>query len=206
MPRRIDEDGAFTGVTVGAIRVIDEKGLSGLSWLAVARASGMSVSAVRHRCDLSHDRLVHLTVLALSRARAERLRRVGPAVAGHATNAVAYALALLPRNESERRDVRVLHLLSADPGLPGQSARVLRSLAEEHRRWCRLVAEGDEARCALVEALTTGLPRAIADRHSPLDTEVAEDLLRELLGARQKQPAHAARPVANLSPTTRALA
>lgn len=183
MPYLIDQAENFGKITNAAIRVLDRAGLVGLTWLAVAREAEMSVSAVRHRCDLDHDRLVRLVVVALLRARAQRVESgCGPSWAG--PTPLARALAVLPRTDVDRADARVAAMLATDPRVPEAAAWLLRKAREDERDWCLRAQRGDAAAGALLHVTITGLEVAVSDRESPLDRAVAEEVLRALLADR----------------------
>lgn len=200
MPRKNDQEANFGQLTEGAIRVLDESGLAGLTWQAVARASGMSMSAVRHRCDLRHDRLVRFVVIALCRAARARVQKEY-GIWSAAGSPLDHALARLPRSEADRRGVRVAAMLAADPSLPEDSARILAQPQADHQAWCRNAMAGDTAAALVLEMVTVGLESAMARREGPLERTVAEEVLRRLLAADGTAGRHA-----NLSPTATALA
>ncbi|HET7684006.1 MAG TPA: hypothetical protein VFK34_10115 [Marmoricola sp.] len=178
-------------MTSGAIRVVDERGLAGLSWQAVATASGMSVGEVRHRCELSRDRLVRLMVIALCRSRTERLQRAG-VYPFSTVSSLQRAIAMLPRTEDDRRDVRVTAQLAAVASLPPDAERLLRKHDAEHREWCLRVMDGEPVGGAVLYAVTTGLERATSDRDVPMEVDVAEQALQAVLGSDGESGRHAA--------------
>lgn len=187
----MDEGANYARVTSGAIRVIDERGLAGLTWQAVAAASEMSVGEVRHRCELSRDRLIRLTAIALGRSRGERLARAGVYPFSR-VSPLQRAVAMLPRTEADRREIRVTTQLAAFTSLPADSHRFLRKQDAEHREWCLHVMGVDPVGGALLYAVTTGLEGATADRDVPLDVAIAEEVLHAVLGADGEAGRHAA--------------
>lgn len=194
MPWLRDDGQTFVQVTEGAITVLDERGFGGLSWPAVAQAARMSASAVRQRCDLDRDQLIRLTVIALRRARSDRVDQVlGEPWLVSARRREAHqdprgdeanefllreATARLPRDARDRKDSRVWWLLAREPALPESSRVQVAAELARNAQWCRAMFFDDPAGALHLELLLNALDEAIARSHEPLGLDATAEPLR----------------------------
>lgn len=190
MPKVVDPDQRRTQILDAALRLVDTRGLDGLSFRNVATESGLNIGSIRHTYPTQHDLLADAAV-HVGRQMDERLARhdLSGDPGTHTISSAVDALSeLLPLDDDRRRENVVL----GEFMLASRTQAVFRKVTDEMSRSMESVVSqvlaglsvpADELprRAATVKSLMVGMTFDVTTGHGDLHPDGMLSLLIDTL-------------------------
>lgn len=196
MPKVVDPDQRRAQILDAAHRLVDTRGLDGLSFRNVAAESSLNIGSIRHTYPTQHDLLADAAV-HVGRQMDERLTRhdLSGEPGTHTVSSAIDALAeLLPLDDVRRRENVVL----GEFMLASRTRAVFREITDEMSRSMETVVArvlagldvpADELarRAATVKSLMVGMTFDVTTGHGDLHpdemTNILTDTLHDMIDA-----------------------
>lgn len=190
MPKVVDPDQRRAQILGAALRLVDTRGLDGLSFRNVATESGLNIGSIRHTYPTQHDLLADAAV-RVGRQMDERLTRhdlSGEPGTHTVSSAVDVLAELLPLDDNRRRENIVL----GEFMLASRTRAVFREITDDMSRSMETVvarvlagldvpADGLPRRAATVKALMVGMTFDVTTGHGDLHPDEMTNILTDTL-------------------------
>ncbi|WP_186314616.1 TetR/AcrR family transcriptional regulator [Corynebacterium glyciniphilum] len=190
MPKVVDPGQRRAQILGAALRLVDTRGLDGLSFRNVATESGLNVGSIRNTYPTQHDLLADAAV-HVGRQMDDRLARhdlSGEPGTHTVSSAVDVLAELLPLDDTRRRENIVL----GEFMLASRTQAVFRTVTDDMSRSMETVvarvlagldvpADGLPRRAATVKALMVGMTFDVTTGHGDLHPDEMISILTDTL-------------------------